>query len=303
MILSRRLLLGSAFAPFALRLQALELAKFRLGVTTDEIDEDALTAVQFLREFNLNWAEVRNVWGKYNTEQPVEKIQELRKIFDEHQIKLSILGTGFFKILLPAETPQGQAILDKQWELLDRAIVRAKIMGTDQLRVFGFTYKAGEVPDKANYPRIYELLRHASRIAKAKGIRLAMENVNTSYVWSSMETAQVLKHVKDDNFGLTWDPNNAAQTGEKSFPEGYKRLDASRIFHVHLRDFRKEADGKVDWCAVGEGEMDNLGQIRSLLKDGYKGNFTLETHYKSPQGKAHASRTSLTALLKVVEKV
>ena len=142
-----------------------------------------------------------------------------------------------------------------------------------------------------------------SRVAKAKGIRLAMENVNTSYVWSSMETAQVLKHVKDENFGLTWDPNNAAQTGEKSFPEGYKRLDASRIFHVHLRDFRKEADGKVDWCAVGEGEMDNLGQIRSLLKDDYKGNFTLETHYKSPQGKAHASRTSLTALLKVVEKV
>ncbi len=303
MILSRRLLLGSALAPFAMRLQALELAKFRLGVTTDEIDEDPLTAVRFLREFNLNWAEVRNVWGKYNTEQPVEKIQELKKIFDENQIKLSILGTGFFKVPLPAETPQGQALLDKQWELLDRAIVRAKIMGTDQLRVFGFTYKSGEVPDKANYPRIYELLRQASRLAKAKGIRLAMENVNTSYVWSSMETAQVLKHVKDDNFGLTWDPNNAAQTGEKSFPEGYKRLDAARIFHVHLRDFRKEADGKVDWCAVGEGEMDNLGQIRSLLKDGYKGNFTLETHYKSPQGKAHASRTSLTALLKVVEKV
>ena len=303
MILSRRLLLGSALAPFAMRLQSLELAKFRLGVTTDEIDEDALTAVRFLREFNLNWAEVRNVWGKYNTEQPVEKIRELRKIFDENQIKLSILGTGFFKIPLPAETPQGQAILDKQWELLDRAIVRAKIMGTDQLRVFGFTYLSGEVPDKGNYPRIYELLRQASSLAKAKGIRLAMENVNTSYVWSSMETAQVLKHVKEDNFGLTWDPNNAAQTGEKSFPEGYKRLDAARIFHVHLRDFRKGADNKVDWCAVGEGDMDNLGQIRSLLKDGYKGNFTLETHYKSPQGKAHASRTSLTALLKVVEKV
>ena len=80
-------------------------------------------------------------------------------------------------------------------------------------------------------------------------------------------------------------------------------LDPARIFHVHLRDFKKGADGKVDWCAVGEGEMDNLGQIRALLKDGYKGKFTLETHYKSPQGKAHASRTSLTALLKVVEKV
>ena len=300
MMLTRRsLLLGSALAPLA----AMDLSKFHLGVTTDEIDEDALTAVKFLREFHLNWAEVRSVWGKYNTEQPVEKIQELRKIFDEYQIKLSILGTSFFKIPLPAETSEGQAILDKQWEMLDRAIVRAKIMGTDQLRVFGFTYKTGSEPDKANYPRIYELLSHAAKKAKAQGIRLAMENVNTSYVWSSTQTAAVLKHVKEDNFGLTWDPNNAAQTLEISFPTGYKLLDPARIFHVHLRDFKKGADGKVDWCAVGEGEMDNLGQIRALLKDGYKGKFTLETHYKSPQGKAHASRTSLTALLKVVEKV
>lgn len=300
MMLTRRsILLGSALAPLA----AMDLSKFHLGVTTDEIDEDALTAVKFLREFHLNWAEVRSVWGKYNTEQPVEKIQELRKIFDEYQIKLSILGTSFFKIPLPAETTEGQAILDKQWEMLDRAIVRAKIMGTDQLRVFGFTYKTGSEPDKANYPRIYELLSHAAKKAKAQGIRLAMENVNTSYVWSSTQTAAVLKHVKEDNFGLTWDPNNAAQTLEISFPVGYKLLDPARIFHVHLRDFKKGADGKVDWCAVGEGEMDNLGQIRALLKDGYKGKFTLETHYRSPQGKAHASRTSLTALLKVVEKV
>ena len=55
--------------------------------------------------------------------------------------------------------------------------------------------------------------------------------------------------------------------------------------------------------AVGEGEADNLGQIRALLKDGYKGTFTLETHWKSPKGKEFATRTSLTALLKIVEQV
>ena len=114
-----------------------------------------------------------------------------------------------------AETPEGRAALDKQWELLDGALERAKIFGVDKLRTFAFTFKSGEKPDKSVYPRIYELLRQASKIAKAKGIRLAMENVNTSYVWSSKETADVLKHVKDDNFGLTWDPKNAAQTREK----------------------------------------------------------------------------------------
>jgi L-ribulose-5-phosphate 3-epimerase len=49
--------------------------------------------------------------------------------------------------------------------------------------------------------------------------------------------------------------------------------------------------------------MDNLGQIRALLKDGYKGSFTLETHWKDPKGKMYSTETSLAALLKVIETV
>ena len=66
---------------------------------------------------------------------------------------------------------------------------------------------------------------------------------------------------------------------------------------------RTRPDGKVEWRAVGDGEFDNVGQIRALLKTGYKENFTLETHWRSPKGKAFATRTSLTALLKVIEQV
>ncbi len=291
----RQLLFATALSPLA----ALELSKIKLGVTTDEIDEDALTAVKFLREFGLNHAEVRNVWGKYNTSQPLEKIQELRGIFDQHKIKTSILGTGFFKVPLPMDN----AALDNQWSLLDIAMERAKILGTDKIRVFGFTYKDGDTPDPKAYPRIYELVTEAARRARKRGFRLALENVGSSYIWSSEQAAGILKAVREDNFGLTWDPNNAGQTGEKTFPEGYQKLDPARIIHVHLRDYRKNASGKYEWCAVGDGEMDNLGQIRALLKAGYKETFTLETHYRHPDGKAAASRTSLTALLKVVEKV
>ncbi len=296
----RQLLMATAIAS---RLSAMELSKLKLGVTTDEIDEDPAVASKFLREFNLNYAEVRNIWGKYNTAQPIERVKEAHAIFEENKIKLSILGTGFFKVPLPPDTAEGRVALDKQWELLDGAMERAKILGADKMRVFAFTFKNGEKPEKSAYPRIYELVTEAARRAKAKGIRLAVENVGSSYVWSGADSADLLKAVKADNFGLTWDPNNAAETGEQSFPDGYKKLDPARIMHVHLRDYKHNAAGKVEWTAVGDGEMDNLGQIRALLKAGFKGTFTLETHYKHPQGKAMASRTSLTGLLKVIEKV
>jgi sugar phosphate isomerase/epimerase len=299
----RHFLVAPAVAAVASRLSAAELSKVKLGVTTDEIDEDVNVAAQFLQEFNLQWAEVRNIWGKYNTAQPVDTVREAKTIFDKHKVKTSVLGTGFFKIALPEDSAKGRGILDNQWSLLDGAMERATILGTDKIRVFAFTYGKGETPTAKHYERIYELVGEAARRAKARNFRLALENVGGSYVSTGKEAAALLKHVKSENLGLTWDPNNAGASGEKAYPEGYKQLDPARIFHVHLRDYKKGADGKVEWCAVGDGEMDNVSQIRSLLGAGYKEAFTLETHYKHPQGKAMASRTSLTGLLKVIEKV
>jgi L-ribulose-5-phosphate 3-epimerase len=296
----RELLAGTAGALFARRLQALPLAGIKLGILTDEIDDDVLTAARFLGQYNLKWAEIRNIWGKYNTEQPIEKVREARGILDEHGIKVSIEGTGFFKVPLPPETPEGQKSLDDQWALLDRSMERAKAFGTDKIRIFTFMLGRGETPSETRYSRIYELTSEAAR--RAKGFRLAIENIGGGYVWSGAQAGELLKHVKEDNVGMTWDPNNAAESGEQSFPDGYRKLDPARIFHVHVRDF-KHQDGKVVWTAVGAGEFDNLGHIRALIKDGYKGTFTLETHWRDPKGKMYSTETSIKALLQVIEKV
>ena len=295
---------GAALGLSLGRLRALPLDQIKLGVTTDEIDDDVLTAVKFLREYNLRWAEVRNVWGKYNTAQPVEKIRQARAICDEHAIRVSIEGTPFFKVPLPPDNPEGQKKLDEQWTVLDAAMERAKLFGTGKLRVFGFTLGRGsEQPPKAAYDRIYELLTEAARRAKTNGLRLALENVGNSYIWTGADAGAMLKHIKADNLGLTWDPNNAAEKGEQPYPDGYRKLDPARIWHVHVRDFKHNAEGKVEWAPVGGGEFDNLSHIRALLKDGYKETFTLETHWKGPNGKADSSATSLKGLLKVIAQV
>src|SRR5436190_6785228 len=203
----REWITGSALALLAPRLRALPLAQIKLGITTDEIDDDVLTAATFLHEHGLHWAEVRNIWGPYNTAQPMEKVREAMKILDENGIKVSIEGTGFFKIPLPPEGPEGQKILDEQWKLLDTALERAKAFGTNKLRVFTFMLRKGETPSEKSYARIDELMREAAR--RAKGYRLAVENIGGGHVWSGAQTGEFLKRVKENNVGITWDPNNA----------------------------------------------------------------------------------------------
>ena len=94
---------------------------FKLCITTDEIDDDPRAAARFLRRYGLRWAEIRNIWGPYNTDQPMERIRQARAILDEQGIQVSVLDTGFFKILLPPDTPEGHRKLDEQWKLLDAA--------------------------------------------------------------------------------------------------------------------------------------------------------------------------------------
>jgi len=305
----REALATSALALFARRLSALPLADIKLGITSDEIDDDVQAAAKFLADNNLKWTEVRNIWRKYNTEQPVDRVREARSIFDEHGIKVSIEGTGFFKVYLPPDTPEGQKKLDEQWALLDRSMERAKIFGTNKLRIFTFMLAPGETPSEKSYARIDELLREAARRAKPGGFLLCVENIGGGHVATGAQTGELLKRVKEDNVGITWDPNNAGESGEKSFPDGYRKMDPARIFHVHLRDYIHQPDGKVVWAAVGTGEFDNVGQIRAMRKDGYNGTFTLETHWRDPKykGDPHVNRysteTSLKGMLEVIEKV
>ena len=59
----------------------------------------------------------------------------------------------------------------------------------------------------------------------------------------------------------------------------------------------------MEWCGVGEGEFDHLGQLRALLKDGYRETLSLETHYTIEGSKMRASEASLKALLEVIARV
>lgn len=294
-VLTRRAAMATALGGL---LRALPLEQFPLGITTDEIDEDPKAAADFLKRFGLHWAEVRSIWGKYNTAQPAEKVREARAIFDAANVRTSIVDTAFFR----ADIPSGEA-LNKEWALLDAAMDRGDIFGAKLLRIFAFVPKDGSTGDTAAWPRTYELLKEAADRARRRGFRLAVENLKGGYVQTGADAARLLKAVPHGALGLAWDPNNAASCGEEPLKDGYPKLDPARIFHVHLRDFLHKADGSVEWAPVGGGEFDNVAQIRALRRDGYRGGYTLETHWRSPEGKAKATEISLGGLLKVISQV
>src|SRR5690242_11952503 len=103
----RELLAGTIVAQLAHMAKALPLSEIKLGVTTDEIDDDVQAATAFLESFHLKWAEIRNIWGKYNFELPVDKSREARRILDDRGVRVSIVDSALFRIPLPPDTADG----------------------------------------------------------------------------------------------------------------------------------------------------------------------------------------------------
>ena len=104
MLSRRQILTAAALSPvFSQKMRAVPLADFKLGVTTDEIDEDLLTALRFLRSYDLKWAELRSVWGSYAEKQPLDKVKQMRALLDEYP-------TGGYITILESwrQLPDGQ---------------------------------------------------------------------------------------------------------------------------------------------------------------------------------------------------
>ena len=297
--------------------------RFRLGVISDELSQDFEEALRIMKGYGLNWVEIRTVWKTYSTEASPEQVQRIKTLLERYDFRVSVLDTAFYKCDLPGA---GNVVGEKdaypyagQIDLLKRAMDRAHALGTDKLRIFAFWRVADP---EAHFPRIAEELAKAAEVARSDGIRLVLEDEGSCNVGCARELTQMLALVPNANFGANWDVGNGFWHGEVPFPDGYALLDKKRIWHLHLKDVRcghsaakqpkSEAwrlkgggrESQTSNChtaLVGEGEVDLLGQLRALLRDGYQGTMSLEPEYETPSvTHQEATRRSLQTLLKIM---
>jgi L-ribulose-5-phosphate 3-epimerase len=310
MIKRREFLAGGATAFVmmgATRAMAADVKQFKLGVITDEVTQDFEKALAWARGYNLGWVELRTVWNKYITEFTPDEVKRAKDLLAKYNLRVSVLDSAYFKSTLPGTTSkfaEGKGDFaanehEKQDALLERAFARARDFGTDKVRIFSFW----RVDDPHTvFDRVAKELDKTAEVAKREGIRLVLENEPACNVATGAESAAMLNAVKAPALGLNWDPGNAYAAGElKPFPDGYAPLDKKRIWHMHLKD--AEGTGEM-WRPVGGGKIDYVGQFRAILKDGFIGTMSLETHYlNAAKDKEASSRESMDGLLKVIRAV
>jgi len=177
---------------------------------------------------------------------------------------------------------------ERRMEHMRKALNAAKILGADKVRVFAF----GRVAEPLKLmPRIAEVLQPMVDLAAAQRIQLLVENEGSCNVATAAELAALMKLMPSKYIGVNWDITNGMGQKEVPFPDGYNLLPKDRIGNVHIKG-RTVLDypERQDWRAIFD----------TMTKDGYTGNFGLETHIFGA-GQIQASHDSMKAILRILE--
>ena len=268
-------------------------AHFPVAAITDEFSPDIEIAVRSMTDIGMTGAELRMVFGKNIIDLSDEELARAIDIVRGAGLEILSIASPLLKCVLP-DSPAVDARFQQdmfaakqtfadQPRLTARALEIAERTGARIIRVFSYWRT---VDPQVCFDRIVEALRALAELAAPHNVIIGLENEHACNIATGAETARVLAALDHPNLKVVWDPANAVVSGEKAFPEGYGKLPVSRIQHVHAKDCTMDGH-KPQWCAIGEGVVGWRGQVDALVRDGYKGWLSLETHWQGPGGNKH----------------
>ncbi len=264
---------------------------FQVGAVTDEFSPDDLDcALDAMAGLDMSFAELRVVDGRNIVELTDAEVDAVRARVEARGMRVLSIASPVLKCTLPDAPPVAPHIqqdmfsssygFDDQPRLARRAFEIAERAGARIVRVFSYWRTID--PD-ACLERVAAALRDLAEQAGRRGLVVGIENEHACNIATAAETARLLAAVELPALQVIWDPANAFVAGETPYPDGYERLPVSRIGHVHAKDCAVASQVPV-FGPFGEMGIDWRGQLAALVRDGYRGGISLETHWRGPDG-------------------
>jgi L-ribulose-5-phosphate 3-epimerase len=266
----------------------------RASVFSDEIDMDFRTACRTAAEAGLRYIDVRKVGGVFSHEIPRAGWPELAGIMADHNLRLGAVQSNFGKC--PISGPQ----YDEHVRFFPILVEQAHFFGTDVIRVFPFWNEVKFDPEalppeglRPNLlpalPEIVRRFRPAADLARREGVRLGFEPEHSTYSGSPQEVARIVEAVDNPHVGVAWDVNNGWD--EATVDEAYA-LFRGRVVNVHVKErvlspAERRALAQAGYeprrqpALLGSGALPWPSVIQSLERDGYRGLYSIETHFGS----------------------
>jgi L-ribulose-5-phosphate 3-epimerase len=261
-----------------------------IAAITDEFSPDLETALQGMSEVGMTGAELRVVSGKSIIDFSDDEVDRVRTAVEARGMRIISIASPVLKCVLPDAPPIDSRLqqdvfgsrytAEDQPRLTQRALEIAERSGARIIRVFSYW----RTVDPAQcFDRIVSALTGLADQAAERGLVIGVENEHACNIATGEEAGHLLAAIDHPSLQVVWDPANASILGETPYPNGYEKLPAGRIVHVHAKDCSVQGHTPT-WGPLGEMGIDWTGQISALVRDDYRGWISLETHWPGPGG-------------------
>jgi L-ribulose-5-phosphate 3-epimerase len=261
-----------------------------IGAITDEFSLDPGVALDAMSKLGMTIAELRLIGNRNVIDLSDDEVRALRDEVEKRGMRVLSIASPVLKCVLPDAPPLDERFqqdvfgsaytIADQPRLAKRAMEIAELAGAKFIRVF--SYWRTIAPEQC-HDRIVSALRGLADQAGERGLVIGLENEHACNVATGAEAGKILAALDHPALKSIWDPANAFILGETPFPDGYAKLPATRVAHVHAKDCVIKGHTPT-WGALGEMDVDWRGQIAALKRDGYAGAISLETHWRGPDG-------------------
>jgi sugar phosphate isomerase/epimerase len=264
----------------------------RGSVFTDEISMDFADACRTAAAAGLRYVDIRRVWGVFSHEVPRERWPEMARILADAGLRIGAVQSNFGKC--PLSGPG----YDEHLRFFPTLVEQAQYFGVDVMRVFPFWNEVRMSDDppppggiRPNLePALAEIVRRlqpAVALAEREGIWLGLEPEHSTYSGSPQEVARIVGAVNSPHLGVAWDVNNGWD--DLSIDEAYA-LFRGRVVNVHVKERALSPSERRLLAAaggqprrqpalLGTGAIPWPQVIRALEQDGYRGVYSIETHF------------------------
>lgn len=164
-------------------------------------------------------------------------------------------------------------------DIIKVQIETAHILGADTVLVVPGYVGADFIPGSSvvDYAKAYDRaqasISELGSYAATAGVRIGVENVWNKFLLSPLEMRRFIDEIGNESVGAYFDIGNALLTG---YPEQWIRILGSRIFKVHVKDYRRSPGGFDSFVDLLAGDVDFPEVVAALEQIGYDSYCTAE---------------------------
>jgi sugar phosphate isomerase/epimerase len=264
----------------------------KLSAFADEVTDDFLGQVEYLAKEGVEYIEPRFVGGKNLMDLGKGELAEVKKMIQDHGLKVSAIGSPIGKVKLDEPF---EPHLDKFKHAIDLAV----LLETPFIRMFSYYAPRGKNIDDYR-EQVMDRMAAKADLLSDVDVTMVHENEANIYGHSAENCVEMVEAVNSPKLRLVYDPANFVW-GEKitNNVEACFPVMKPYIVHIHIKDWKL---GSTDVGSIpGQGD----GQIKELLAElaamNYDGCMTMEPHLQ--QGGQFGGSTGSELFSRAIEAV